>query len=145
MIEGRVRGEKRKRSDNSSYVSEPYEPGGADTALNVAPQVHGVPAHDDRQGGVVAYGCKEYSGVLSMKIIVNLEQNRDSDDADAEREDQEQESMARSVRGPCDQRCSHQSHRGRWNCMKLGRYRTVTVGFDKGRRKISEACGISMG
>ena len=73
MIEGRVGGDKGKGGNDGAHISEADHQGNADATLQVAAQVHGVPADDRRQGGAVADCCEEYRGILDMEIVVNLE------------------------------------------------------------------------
>ena len=89
MIEWRVGGDIREAGNDGANISEADHQGDTDATLQVAAQVHRVPADDDRQSGVVADCSEEYCGILGMEIVVNLEQNTDTGDAGAEREEHE--------------------------------------------------------
>lgn len=112
MIKGRVGGHEREGRDDGPHVPEANHPCGADAALKVAAQVHGVPANDDRQGRVVAHGCEEDGGVLDVEVIVNLEQYRDSEHPEAERDDHEHKAMSCSVGCPRNQQGGEDGYYG---------------------------------
>lgn len=54
MIEGRVGGDKSKGGNDGANISEADHQADADATLQMAAQVHRVPADDHRQGGAVA-------------------------------------------------------------------------------------------
>ena len=115
MIQGRVGGHEREGRDDGPDVPEANHPCGADAALIVAAQVHGVPADDDRQGRVVAHGCEEDGGVLGVEAVMDLEQYRDSHHPDAERDDHKQKAMSRSVGCPRNHEGGEDGYHGRGN------------------------------
>lgn len=131
--------EEGKGGDDSTNVSETNLPGRTNRATVVAAKVHVEPTNDDRHGGV-STGCDEEERcVLKARIIVNGDEDAESDDGNANCKDGEAETMAGLVR---DERNGHgkaESHSPRRNGVQLCLNRTVAVSLDDTRREVGVA------
>lgn len=105
----------------------------------MAPEVHVVPADDDRHGAVGAHADEEEGGVLEAEAVVHGEEDAEAGEAEAERREGEEEAVPREVRARRHEHGEGEGGGPGGHRVQLGLDRVVVVGRDDGGGEVGVA------
>ncbi len=138
MVQRRIRRQKAECGDHAPGIAKPNHPRRADAALDVAPEVHDVPADDNRAGGKSAHGDEVDGKVFGFEAVVDVHEDGEADDYEELAEEDVGHADAGEVGEEGEEEAEGEGGGDGGDGVELGLDGGVAEGFDDGGGEVGE-------